>query len=61
MVYGRYNELGHGVIMVYRPTNITGGCPYCINQKDKNLGDLRFESTFSMKTIQSSNDFGTEV
>ena len=26
MVYGRYNELvSMGIIMVYKPTNITGG------------------------------------
>ena len=26
MVYGRYNELVHGgFVMVYKPTNITGG------------------------------------
>ena len=28
MVYGRYNELVlMGIIMVYKPTNITGGDP----------------------------------
>ena len=31
MVYGRYNELANGgFVMVYKPTNITGGPPSCI-------------------------------
>jgi hypothetical protein len=36
MVYGRYNELVHGV---YKPTNITGGygVPYMV----QSLGDIR--------------------